>query len=146
MLQPVENEGQNAYVTSNSAAYREDLPADCPCAEADETSGQSGWRLLPGPTASAADFDSEFRRNPARFTGKPDATICTAKAVSLVHSLDEAKRIILLPKKEHLTHAGAVTLPAGNGKVHRSKPTHSSWWPLASSNVASLVSDVVKLQ
>jgi hypothetical protein len=109
--------------------YRENLPDNCPPAEADEiTIVREVYRLVPSNPPTLNDFRSQREE-------KPNTTFkvseCQARGLSVYGERADCDKTLKLPKfRKH--HICKVALNQGAGRIQQTgQPSHHTWWPLA---------------
>ena len=121
------------------AGWAEPVPADCPLPGAESANGLTLYRLFNGSVLTAEHFWSHVR------LGLPTggATPCRACSVSLVNSLDLARRKALLPRFRGYKVA-QLSLTAQSGPIHDPKASsgHVDWWPCGGFAVLAVASEV----
>lgn len=116
---------------SCDAGWAEDpLPSNCPHPESINPAGVVAYRFVNSVPPTPADFYSYEK------LGKPSGpktTPCQRRSVSLVATLDYARRKAGLPSWSQFQLV-RLELPDGSGVVRRGSATHVDWWPCASFN------------
>lgn len=121
--------------------FREALPPSCPPAVTQSPSEQKLWRLLMAPAPTVSDFDSQWKKQPHRkFRDE-----CSARAISLVTTLEACRAAAKSPRMPPFTYAALVTYDPSAGIWHQDKPTHVNWWPYSSIDPLNAVGQVEAL-
>jgi hypothetical protein len=118
--------------------FRESLPDTCPPQAPRHPQHPYLWRLLRDGQPVDADFDSQYLRNPKRTFPDP----CSARAVSLITSLDICRAASKSPRMRGFTHAVRVKCCPSLGVWDQDKPEHVNWWPLKAVDVLQQLGDL----
>lgn len=113
-----------------SQAFREELPPDCPPADAIEiVEDITVFRLV--QTAPATDEDFRSLRDLKPKKPFPDLSECQLKGLSVHKDKSDSRNLLKLPNlRNRLIYK--VTLRTGAGKIKQTnKPSHHTWWPFA---------------
>ena len=112
-----------------SQQYREELPDDCPPADAyAPLNGLRVFRLVASFPPGEDDFRSYRSLNPASVVGVPE---CQTRGRSVYTNADDAEKRRKLPKLKNLMTC-AVSLNPSSGKLKQTgQPSHHTWWPSA---------------
>ena len=122
-------------------AYLEELPEQCPPAEAQDQAFGPAYRILP----AAAPIVQHFHSYKMIGTPKPGGVDdCRYASCSLFTCMTAAKRIARLPKKRaSSTHLATLMIPQGYGSSSiNDKTSHVDFWPYSSFSVAGAVTKV----
>lgn len=115
-------------------SFREELPADCPPAEAEEiASAREVFRVVRALPPNDRDFDSQRSEKPDR--DFPGVSECLARGISVFAKRSDCDRVL---KLSHMRNRKIcrVRLDAGAGKIQQTfQPSHHTWWPLASFDI-----------
>ncbi len=116
-------------------AYREELPEQCPPAEALKIETDiCVFRLVKNSPAAEEDFMSQRALSP---NAKFRVDECIARGLSVWVTQTEAENARKLPKLRTMSVC-RVRLCAGAGKLMQTfKPDHRTWWPFASFPILS---------
>ena len=115
--------------------YREPLPDDCPLNEAEEiTSPRLVYRLIRNDPPYHKDFRSQRAESPNRIFR--NVSECQARELSVRTDLDSAVELMGL-RSMRGRMLSQVQLDRGTGRILQTgqDPHHSTWWPLASSDI-----------
>ena len=113
--------------------FREELPPDCPPADAEEiASAREVFRLVRSMPPAPADFDSQRREKPGWKFGVPE---CLARGVSVFSDSSDCERVMKLPHMRGRKIC-RVRLDSGAGKIKKTfDHSHHTWWPFASFDI-----------
>ena len=112
--------------------FREELPPDCPPADAEEIlDSREVFRLVRANPAQESDFRSQRAELPDKvFDGVCE---CVARGLSVLVTLEAGRNATRLPRLRGRMVC-RVQLFAGAGFIKPTgrNPDHHTWWPLAS--------------
>ena len=105
----------------------EELPPSCPPFDSVECDG-TYFRVSHGNPAESEDFFSQKRLAQNKVFKGEGIDDCIVRAVSVFSLLEDAKRLLKLPKFKHANIAEVSLLPM-DGKIKKTfKNSHYSWW------------------
>ena len=105
----------------------EEQPSSCPPFDSVECNGPY-FRVSYGNPAESEDFFSQKRLAPNKVFKGEGIDDCIVRAVSVFSLLEDAKRLLKLPKFKHANIA-EVSLRTMDGKIKKTfKNSHYSWW------------------
>lgn len=105
----------------------EELPLTCPPSEASDCDGIY-YRVANGNPATSTDFFSQRRLAPNKTFLGEGIDECIVRAVSVFADIEDAKRLLKLPKFKKASIA-EVCLDKHDGKTLKTfKKSHYSWW------------------
>lgn len=105
----------------------EELPPSCPPVDARECEG-TYYRVSHGNPAESEDFFSQRQLAPDKVFKGEGIDDCIVRAVSVFSLLDDAKRLLRLPKFKQANIA-EVQLESQDGKIKKTfNKSHYSWW------------------
>lgn len=114
----------------------EDLPRECPPADAMECGGRY-YRVSWGNPATTADFFSQRRLAPEKVFLGEGIDECVVRAVSVFADLEDACRLLKHPKFKNAKVA-LLKLEQQDGKIKKTfKRSHHSWWRSSMFDVSS---------
>jgi hypothetical protein len=108
--------------------FCEELPPQCPPAEACDVAIQEAWRVVEGPALKPEDFYSHARK---KIPKRPIDTDCDHASCSLFTSRDKiADLASRMPKARYSNpHISKMKIPAGAGMSIENKRTfHVHFW------------------
>lgn len=112
----------------------EELPPSCPPSDSVECDG-TYYRVSHGNPAESNDFFSQKRLAPNKEFKGEGIDDCIVRAVSVFSLLEDARRLLKLPKFRNAVVA-MVRLDPQDGKMKKTfKKSHYSWWRSKSFNV-----------
>lgn len=105
----------------------EKLPPSCPPSDSVECDGVY-YRVSCGNPAESKDFFSQKQLAPDKEFKGEGIDECIVRAVSVFAMIDDAKRLLKLPKFKNANIA-MVELKPQDGKIKKTfKKSHYSWW------------------
>lgn len=105
----------------------EELPPSCPPFDSVECDG-TYFRVSHGNPAESEDFFSQKRLAPNKVFKGEGIDDCIVRAVSVFALLEDAKKLLKLPKFKHANIA-VVSLRPMDGKIKKTfRNSHYSWW------------------
>lgn len=106
-------------------SWFEELPEQCPEADAKSPNGEIFYRLIEGEIIGCNDFWSHRKIWPHKAF---NTTPCRARSVSVFEELPQCEKLLLLRVHEN-KRVAEVKLNAEAGMVKRTnKSGHNSWW------------------
>jgi hypothetical protein len=123
---------------SDEPVYREELPEECPPADAIEIQdGTVLFRLVRSNPPTNVDFDSWRALNPEKPC--PNGLCeCRARAVSVHDDAEASAKLRKLPKFRRYMIA-KLSLEEGAGKIKETGgKAHYAWWPFADFNIVAV--------
>ena len=116
--------------------YREELPDDCPPADAIEiTEELIAYRLVKSNPPTSEDFRSLRDLKPNRSFG--DLPECQIRGLSVHFDKTDSENLLKLPNLQNC-HLCRLKLNAGAGKIKQTnKLSHHTWWPFADYDILS---------
>ena len=123
--------------------FRDDLPSECPPADAREISGaETVYRLVKNNPPIAGDFISRREQQPSAYFR--NISECIVRGLSVFSHIEDIEGTLLLPKFRKSHFLCRVKLSGGAGKIKQTfKPSHHTWWPYNAYNILE-VCEVVK--
>lgn len=124
--------------------YLEELPEQCPPAEATNNALGPAFRILPSAQPAIEHFHSYKKLGLPKPDGVDD---CRYVSCSLFTEESRARKIAGLPKKRAAsTHLAKLMIPHGVGAaLVNEKTKHVDFWMFDTFNVAAAVEEVVAL-
>lgn len=124
--------------------YMEDLPDQCPPAEAEDQPFGPAYRILPADQVELKHFYSHHKLGKPKPAGVDD---CRYMSCSLFGSEEKARAIASLPKfRVTSTHLAEINVPSGVGSsLINEKTKHIDFWPFDPFDVTVAVTKVVEL-
>lgn len=122
--------------------YLEDLPEQCPPANAKDQQFGPAYRILPKAEPAIEHFYSYSKLGLTKPGGVDE---CRYRSCSMFTNILQARAIATLPKKRATsTHLAKVVVQAGFGTSWlNSKTDHVDFWPYDTFDVAAAVTEVV---
>ncbi len=105
----------------------EELPKQCPPKDAKECCGVF-YRIAEGDPATSEDFFSQRKMNPHKVFKGLELDECIVRAISLFSDVEDAKRLLKLPKFKNNTVAEVNLIPKDGLILKTFKRSHFSWW------------------
>lgn len=113
----------------------ENLPPSCPPADSEKCNG-AYYRVSVGNPAQSEDFFSQRKIAPDKIFKGEDIDECIVRSVSLFSDLNDAKRLLKLPKFKKANIA-KVCLTEKDGNIKKTfGHSHFSWWRSISFDVS----------
>jgi hypothetical protein len=111
---------------STMKIWFEELPEQCPEADARKPNGEVFYRLIENEVIKCQDFWSHRKIWPHKAF---NTTECRARSVSIFETLPECEKLLLLSFHEDKMIAEVnLTKDAGLVKRTGKQPGHHSWW------------------
>lgn len=106
-------------------SWFEELPEQCPEADAKSPNGKIYYRLIENEKISCNDFWSHRKIWPHKAFNTSE---CRARSVSIFEDISQCAKLLLLPLHEN-KHVAEIKLTPDAGLLKRTgKAGHNSWW------------------
>jgi hypothetical protein len=106
-------------------SWFEDLPEQCPEADAKSPNGEIYYRLTECEIVSCNDFWSHRKIWPHRAF---KTTECRARSLSIFENISDCAKLLLLPLHQNKHIAEIILTPDAGVLKQTGKVGHNSWW------------------
>lgn len=119
--------------------WYEELPDQCPPAEAFIPKGFVCYRLCEGELPSDVDFISQRHLAPHKKFSAPE---CQARAISVFQNSEDLRGVLKLAAHRHKKIVQIILNASDGAAMKTSSSSHYSWWRSARFEVAKAIKEV----